>query len=73
MYQELVQGVMAGSVNVPQLKSMAQDTVNQIEDLQAELGEDVGFALDGYLSILKGFIQKADRESKATPETKSKR
>lgn len=63
MYQELVQGVMAGSVNVPQLKSMAQDTVNQIEELQAELGEDVGFALDGYLGILKGFIQKAERQT----------
>ena len=63
MYQQLVQGVMAGSVNVPQLKSMAQDTVNQIEELQAELGEDVGFALDGYLGILKGFIQKADQQS----------
>jgi len=62
MYQQLVQGVMAGSVNVPQLKSMAQDTVNQIEELQAELGEDVGFALDGYLGILKGFIQKAERQ-----------
>jgi hypothetical protein len=62
MYQQLVQGVMAGSVNVPQLKSMAQDTVNQIEGLQAELGEDVGFALDGYLGILKGFIQKAERQ-----------
>jgi hypothetical protein len=36
--------------------------VNQIEELQAELGEDVGFALDGYLGILKGFIQKAERQ-----------
>jgi hypothetical protein len=62
MYQQLVQGVMAGSVNVPKLKSMAQDTVNQIEELKAELGEDVGFALDGYLGILKGFIQKAKRQ-----------
>ena len=42
---------------------MAQDSVHQIEDLQVELGENVGFALDGYLGILKGFIQKAETDS----------
>jgi hypothetical protein len=60
MYQDMVQGVVSGKINVPQLKAMAEDTVQQIEELQAELGDDVGFALDGYLSILKGFIQKAE-------------
>ena len=64
MYQDLVQGVTSGSINIPQLKTMAEDTVQQIEELQAELGDDVGFALDGYLSILKGFIQKAEKNNK---------
>lgn len=64
MYQNLVQGVTSGSINIPQLKTMAEDTVQQIEELQAELGDDVGFALDGYLSILKGFIQKAEKNNK---------
>ena len=63
MYQDLVQGVVSGQINVPQLKTMAEDTVQQIEELQAELGDDVGFALDGYLSILKGFIQKAEKNN----------
>ncbi len=64
MYQNLVQGVTSGSINIPQLKTMAEDTVKQIEELQAELGDDVGFALDGYLGILKGFIQKAEKNNK---------
>ncbi len=64
MYQNLVQGVTSGSINIPELKTMAEDTVRQIEDLQAELGDDVGFALDGYLGILKGFIQKAEKNNK---------
>lgn len=69
MYQDLVQGVVSGKINIPELKTMAEDTVEQIEALQEELGDDVGFALDGYLSILKGFIHKADQSApvKETP------
>jgi len=69
MYSSMVRDVMSGRLQVPKLKSLAEDTVRQVEDLKADLGDDVGFALDGYLNILKSFIKKAESETPSPAES----
>ena len=58
MFNEMISGLSSGEIQMADVRRMAMDTVAQVESLQEDLGEDVGFALDGYLGILKNFIQK---------------
>ncbi len=56
-FNDRVDGLKSGDVDISDIRKDAQDAVTQLEDLQKDLGPD-GAALNGYLSILKGFIEK---------------
>lgn len=66
-YDEMVDGLMSGKINLTDLRNQARTSINQINQLKKELGPDADDALDGYLSILESFVSEAGNEVPATP------
>jgi hypothetical protein len=59
-FNELLSGLMSGSLSVQDLRAEAKSIRDQVQSLRKELGEEEGgWALDGYLSILDRFINQA--------------
>lgn len=58
MFREMAGDLLSGKLNLSDIRSQAEQAASQIEELKAELDEDTGQLLDGYLSILNGFLQK---------------
>lgn len=65
VFNEMVQGLMSGELSVKDVRARAQDSIEQIRAHRDELEEEVGPLLDGYLSILEGFVERT-----APPENK---
>lgn len=64
-------GLMSGRLNILDIRKEAIDAVNQIKDIQKDLGPEAR-ALSGYLSILESFIRKTDpTKSEPTDPTKN--
>lgn len=58
MFQELVQGLASGKLNVGDIRLQAQDVLKQVHDLQKELGDDdTAGLLNSYVSILESFVK----------------
>ena len=66
-YDEMVDGLMSGKINLTDLRNQARTSINQINQLKKELGPDADDALDGYLSILQNFVGDADVQMPVTP------
>jgi hypothetical protein len=64
MFREMAGGLLSGKLDLSDIRSQAEQAASQIEELKADLDDDTGQLLDGYLSILKGFLQKT---APATP------
>jgi len=56
-FNDRVDGLISGDLDIGDIRKDAEKAVADLEELQADLGPD-GAALNGYLSILKGFIKK---------------
>jgi len=56
-FNDRVDGLKSGDLDISDIRKDAENAVEQLEDLKKDLGPS-GAALDGYLSILKGFIEK---------------
>jgi hypothetical protein len=71
-FTDRVEGLMSGKINIEEVRKDAKKVVTELEDLKAELGDETGAALDGYLGILKKFLNetdpKASLEKKAAPK-----
>jgi hypothetical protein len=71
-FTDRVEGLMSGKINIEEVRKDAKKVVTELEDLKAELGDETGAALDGYLGILKKFLNetdpKASLERKAAPK-----
>jgi hypothetical protein len=58
MFTELVQGLASGKLSVNDIRKQAGDTLKELRDLQAELGEDEDSGLlKSYVSILEKFVR----------------
>jgi len=57
-FNEMVGGLMSGKLNVNDIRAEAKSAANQLKELKRDLGEDGGWALDGYLAILENFLQQ---------------
>lgn len=57
-YDELVNGLMSGKLNLNDIRSQAKTSIDQINELKRDLGPDAGDALDSYLSILQNFVDE---------------
>ena len=53
-----VGGLMLGRISIDDIRNDAIDARDQIRDLEKDLGPQASRALEGYLSILDGFIQE---------------
>ena len=66
-FDELVDGLMSGKLNLNDLRSQAKTSINQINQLKHDLGPDADDALDGYLSILEGFVNETESAPVVAP------
>ena len=60
---ERLSGLLTGKLNLQDIRKEAIDAVDQIKDIQKDLGPQAG-ALSGYLSILEGFIKETEPKEK---------
>ena len=57
-FNEMVGGLMSGKLTVNDVRAEAKSAAEQLKQLKGELGEDGGWALDGYLAILESFLRE---------------
>jgi monoamine oxidase len=58
MFQEMIQGLASGKMNVGDIRLQAQDVLNQVREMQRELGDDdTAGLLNSYVSILENFVR----------------
>jgi hypothetical protein len=62
-FDEMVGGLMSGSLNMGDLRREAKTAADQIRELKHELGPEAGDALDGYLAELNNFLNETAAES----------
>jgi len=66
-FDEMVNGLMSGQINMNDLRKQAQESAAQLRELQKEMGSQSDETLDAYLKILDAFIS----ESATDPAVKS--
>ena len=72
-FNEMMRGLMGGSLKVGDLRKRAQETIDQVEAAKEDLGPEVSEVLEGYLKILRGFTQEAEAgEATPTPAPKKR-
>jgi hypothetical protein len=57
-FDELLQGLMNGQMDIQGIRTQACETVNQIKALKRDGGEQLGGMLDTYQAILEKFIKE---------------
>lgn len=57
-FDEMVNGLMTGQINVSDLRQQAQASAAQLRALKRELGPEADDALDAYLNILDAFVNE---------------
>jgi hypothetical protein len=65
-FDEMVGGLMSGSLNLDDLRREAKTAADQIRELKHELGPEAGDDLDGYLAQLNNFLNEPAVESTNT-------
>jgi hypothetical protein len=63
MFNQMMGGLMNGTLNLGDIRRQAKSAADQLRTAKKELGDDAGFAVDGYLAILDSFL----RETTDTP------
>ena len=53
-----VNRLMSGKLTVNDIRAEAKSAADQLKELKRDLGEDTGWALDGYLAILENFLRE---------------
>jgi hypothetical protein len=75
-YEEMVSGLLSGSVSMDDVRREAQSDADQLRALKRDLGPDAGDSLDGYLDVLDDFLNESNsaagptNASSAAPKTK---
>lgn len=66
-YDELINGLLNGKLNLTDLRQQAQTSAEQLKSLKRELGSDAGDSLDGYLELLERFLNEVPAASSNVP------
>lgn len=66
MFNQMMGGLMNGSLNVDDIRAQAKTAADQLRAAKKEFGDDAGFAIDGYLAVLDGFLRESANTSTAT-------
>jgi hypothetical protein len=73
MFQEMVRGLMSGKLDLGDVRNKAQATLNELKDLQKDLGDDdAAGLLSSYASILQNFVNQAPASTKPSPKVQPK-
>jgi len=62
-FNQMVNGLMDGSLSVDDIRAQAKSAADQLRAAKKELGDDSGFAIDGYLAVLDGFLRETATSS----------
>jgi hypothetical protein len=65
-FNDTMEGLMSGRVSVQDIRAQALDSIKQIKAARAELGDEAGGMLDGYLAVLEKFVQETGPGGSAT-------
>jgi hypothetical protein len=65
-YDEMVNGLFNGSLNIDDLRREAQSDADQLRALKRDLGPDAGDSLDGYLEVLDDFLNESNSAAEST-------
>ena len=65
-FNQMMGGLMNGSLNVDDIRAQAKSAADQLRAAKKELGDDAGFAVDGYLAVLDGFLRETASTSTGT-------
>jgi hypothetical protein len=65
-YDEMLDGLSTGKIDLNDLRKQAQDAANQLRALKQEAGPDADGELDSYLAILDNFLQESAPAKAAT-------
>lgn len=57
-FNELLGGLANGTISVSDLRAQAKSAADQLRAMKKDLGEDAGWTLDSYLSILDNFLSE---------------
>ncbi len=57
-FNELVGGLMSGKVTMKDLRAEAKSAADQLRALKRDLGDEAGWAVDSYLTILDNFLRE---------------
>jgi hypothetical protein len=67
LFQQMVQGLMTGKMDVNDIRNKAQGTLEQLRQFQKELGQDEeGELLGSYVNILEAFLKNASQRTNTT-------
>ncbi len=58
MFNQMMGGLMNGSLNLDDIRRQAKSAADQLRAAKKDLGDDAGFAVDGYLAVLDGFLSE---------------
>jgi len=59
-YDEMVNGLMSGNMNLNDLRQQAKASADQLRELKRELGPEADESLDAYLQVLDSFVKETD-------------
>lgn len=73
MFNEMVQGMASGKLNVADIQRQAQNTLKELRSMQSELGNDeTTELLNSYAAILENFVRQVPAQSATRPNTAPK-
>ena len=61
-YDEMVNGLMSGKLNLDDLRREAKSSADQLRALKRDLGPEAGGSLDAYLDVLDNFLNETAAE-----------
>jgi hypothetical protein len=72
MFNEMVQGLMGGQMNIGDIRGKAQTTLQELRDLQKDFGDDeTAEILNTYGAILENFLRQSARPTNSVPLPKA--
>jgi hypothetical protein len=58
VFNQMMGGLMNGTLDLGDIRRQAKSAADQLRSAKKELGDDAGFAVDGYLAILDSFLNE---------------
>jgi hypothetical protein len=65
-FDEMLGNLMSGKMTVADLRVQAKSAADQLRALKKELGPEADSTLDGYLSILEGFLKEVPADERVS-------